>query len=99
MAAVSRTRAMPPVDWTPASRSAGLRKQTVATGPGSAGAAGRGRSAAADVGRHREPAATAPGPDIGVPAGARLAVGPGVRGPRVDDRDIAHDAHVDVVGL
>src|SRR5262245_35437898 len=54
------------------------------------------RSGARDVRGDGEPPALAARPDVGVTAGPGAAVRSGERGPRVDDREIAHEAHVDV---
>ena len=56
-------------------------------------------SVAGDLGRDGEPAPIAARPDVRVAAGPRSAVRPGEGGPRVDDRDVAQEANVDVVFL
>src|SRR3954470_16447890 len=50
------------------------------------------RSIAREMRRDAEPAAVAPRPDVGVAAGARLAVRLRVPEPGMDDRDVAEDA-------
>src|SRR5215831_6284822 len=53
-------------------------------------------SATRDVGGYGEPRAVTPRPHVRVAAGSRLTVGLRVRGPRMDDRDVAYDADLDV---
>src|SRR5260370_11695002 len=55
--------------------------------------------AAGDVSGDGEPAAAAASPDVGVAAVTGTAVRQGVGGSRMNDRDVSHDAHVDVVGF
>src|SRR5215208_196146 len=52
-----------------------------------------------DVRRDRQPAAVAARPDISVAARSRRAVGERVARARVDDRDVAQQANVDVIRL
>src|SRR2546428_8061351 len=57
------------------------------------------RLGARDVGGDGQPGAVAARPDVRVATGGDLTVWPRIRGARVDDREIAHETDIDVVGL
>src|SRR3954451_22163904 len=56
-------------------------------------------SAARDVGGDGEPASIAARPDVGVAPEYRPPIRQGVAGSRVDNREVPHQAHIDVVGF